>query len=167
MQYAAFWNAKDRLLVFIRSLGVWQVRVLYVYFLLQSRQSVTVIPRSDAESSVCSLHHFTPSVFSGFRVGARHDGYRPPGSKLHICAYWLYIPYTQTGDDPLLSDYYFLLEVRFAEFRGRAVFLTLEYAVEVGQVVEAALVANLGYRHGSVYQQARRVAKAYVDDVVR
>ena len=56
MQYAAFWNAKDRLLVFIRSLGVWQVRVLYVYFLLQSRQSVTVIPRSDAESSVCSLN---------------------------------------------------------------------------------------------------------------
>ena len=75
--------------------------------------------------------------------------------------------YTQTVDDPLLSDNHFLLEVRLAELRGRAVFLALEYAVEVRQVVEAALVANLGYRHGGVYQQARRVAETYVDDVVR
>ena len=32
----------------------------HVYILPQSRQSVTVIPRSDAESSVCNLRRLMP-----------------------------------------------------------------------------------------------------------
>ena len=48
------------------------------------RHSVIVIPRSDAESSVCSQRHFMPLMFSGFRVGARNDNYRVPHLKTII-----------------------------------------------------------------------------------
>ena len=50
-----------------------------VHILLQSRQSVTVIPRYDAESSVYSQYRLKSWMFSIFRVVARNDGYRLPG----------------------------------------------------------------------------------------
>ena len=43
------------------------------------RLSVTVIPRSDAESKEHPVHQTVYAVFTGFRVGARNDSYRQPG----------------------------------------------------------------------------------------
>ena len=51
------------------------------YILPQSRLSVTVMPHSDAASSACSLFRLAYRVFSGCRIGVRHDGYRLPGLK--------------------------------------------------------------------------------------
>ena len=42
---------------------------------------VTVIPRSDAESSTQARNG--PVVYTGCRILVRHDGYRPPGSNPH------------------------------------------------------------------------------------
>ena len=53
----------------------------HVYILPQARRSVTVMPHSDAASSVCSLFRLAYRVFSGCRIGVRHDGYRLPGLK--------------------------------------------------------------------------------------
>ena len=59
-----------------------------VYFYLfiinnrfQVRHSVIVIPRSDAESSVCGQRKSVSLASSGFRVGARNDNYRVPHLK--------------------------------------------------------------------------------------
>ena len=53
----------------------------HVYILPQARRSVTVMPHSDAASSVCSLFRLAYRVFSGCRIGVRHDSYRLPGLK--------------------------------------------------------------------------------------
>ena len=65
-----------------------------------------------------------------------------------------------------ISENDFFLPVVFPEFLGRAALLLLEDAVEVGQVVEPALVANLGDGHGGIDQHAGCVADADVDDIV-
>ena len=51
----------------------------HVYILPQARRSVTVMPHSDAASSVCSLFRLAYRVFYGCRIGVRHDSYRLPG----------------------------------------------------------------------------------------
>ena len=52
--------------------------VIIVLNCFHSRHSVTVMPRADAASIVCSLCHLALFVYSVCRVGARHDGYREP-----------------------------------------------------------------------------------------
>ena len=52
-----------------------------VHIQLQPRLSVTVMPHSDAASSVCCQHHLLYKHFSRCRIGVRHDGYRQPGSE--------------------------------------------------------------------------------------
>ena len=86
MQKAVFYTPKGRLLhrdlppfEVIRSSGVWNIKPISANIQLRARQSVTVIPRSDAESSVCSQYRLESWMFSGFRVGARNDSYRLPG----------------------------------------------------------------------------------------
>lgn len=67
----------------------------------------------------------------------------------------------------LESDDYFVLFIKCPEVaRGIASF-GLEYAVEIGKVVESAFVAYLGYVLGGVHQGSGRVTEAYVQDVVR
>ena len=56
--------------------------VFIVHNCFQTRHSVIVIPRYDAESSECSQCYLLSLMFSGFRVGARNDGYRVPRLKL-------------------------------------------------------------------------------------
>jgi hypothetical protein len=48
----------------------------------------------------------------------------------------------------------------FPEIFGDAEFLTFKYAVEVGDIVEAAFIGYFGNGVGGVYQHARRVAQA-------
>ena len=62
-------------------------------------------------------------------------------------------------------DYDFFLLVDLAEFTGRHASFGLENPVEVGQVVEAALVADLGDVLRGVYQLAGGLAEPDVDQV--
>ncbi len=53
----------------------------------QVRRSVTVIPRSDAESRKHQECQIILIVNNGFRVGARNDGYRVPHLRLILYDY--------------------------------------------------------------------------------
>jgi len=53
-----------------------------------------------------------------------------------------------------------------SKLRRRAPFLTLEDAIEVTHIVISALKAYLGDGLGGVYQHARGISHAYVDDVI-
>ena len=53
--------------------------------LFQARRSVAVMPHSDAASRVCSLYRLKSRMFSGCRIGVRHDNYRPPGLWHGVC----------------------------------------------------------------------------------
>ncbi len=64
------------------------------------------------------------------------------------------------------SDQNLVALVILAEFLGRAVFLFLEDAVEIADVVEAAFVAYLSYGGRAVDEHARCRADADVDYVV-
>ena|GEM_PF-2186801 len=64
------------------------------------RYSVIVIPRYDAESSGCNQRHFTPLMFSGFRVVARNDDYRAPHLNFIYTIILLYFSSNRTADDP-------------------------------------------------------------------
>ena len=68
LQKTAFRNAKNHLLRFIHSLFGWFLRVLPVHILPQSRQSVTVMPHSDAASRVHSLYRLISRMFTGCRI---------------------------------------------------------------------------------------------------
>ena len=48
---------------------------------VQARRSVAVMPHSVAASSVASLQHLAYWMFTGCRIGVRHDSYRLPGLK--------------------------------------------------------------------------------------
>ena len=50
----------------------------HAYILPQTRRSVTVMPHSDAASRVHSLYRLMSRMFTGCRIGVRHDGYRLP-----------------------------------------------------------------------------------------
>ena len=61
----------------------------------------------------------------------------------------------------------FFLPIVFAELFGRTIFLLLENTVEVGQVVESALITDFGHGHGRVYQQAAGKTDTDIDDIIR
>jgi hypothetical protein len=50
----------------------------YAFPIFQMRLSVTVMPHADAASSVFNQRHLVFLLFSGCRIGVRHDGYREP-----------------------------------------------------------------------------------------
>ena len=66
-----------------------------------------------------------------------------------------------------ISENDFFLPVVFPEFLGRAALLLLEDAVEVGQVVEPALVTDLGHIPCGIHKHPGGKAKTDVDYVVR
>ena len=53
-----------------------------------------------------------------------------------------------------------------AEFCGRTTFLSLKDAIEVAHVVITALKTDFGNGLGGVYQQARGISQAYIDDII-
>jgi len=53
-----------------------------------------------------------------------------------------------------------------SKLRWRASFLTLEDAIEVTHIVISALKAYLGDGLGGIYQHARGIPHAYIDDVI-
>ena len=53
-----------------------------------------------------------------------------------------------------------------AEFCGRTTFLSLKDAIEVAHVVITALKTDFGNGLGGVYQHARGISHAYIDDVI-
>ena len=48
------------------------------------RHLVIVMPHADAASTECSRCHLTLFVYSGCRIGVRHDDYRVPHLKTII-----------------------------------------------------------------------------------
>jgi len=58
--------------------NVKALRLHSEHCIFQVRLSVVVIPRSDAESSVCNQRHLTFLMCSGCRIDVRHDDYRVP-----------------------------------------------------------------------------------------
>lgn len=61
---------------------------------------------------------------------------------------------------------YFLLPIVFTEFFRRTTFLLLEYTVEVGEIVETALITDFSDRHRGVYQQPRCKPQTNIDYIV-
>lgn len=53
-----------------------------------------------------------------------------------------------------------------AEDFRRLPFLLFEDAVEIGDVIESTIIADLGYRCGGVYQQAARMSETHIYDIV-
>ena len=86
VRLTAFWNAKDRISGSNANL-LDSAKIFTLYFIHTpngytqplARRSVTVIPRSDAESSKHPKCQTVQIAYTGFRVGARNDSYRPPG----------------------------------------------------------------------------------------
>ena len=64
------------------------------------------------------------------------------------------------------SDDDFALVVVASEGSGRATFLLLEDAVEVADIVEAAVVAYFSHVDVCIDELARGIAEACLDDVV-
>ena len=65
------------------------------------------------------------------------------------------------------SDEHPFLPVILTELFRRAGFLLPEYPVEIRQVVESALIADFGYRHGRIHQQPYSISQTDVNDIVR
>lgn len=65
-----------------------------------------------------------------------------------------------------MLDNHFRLSVVVSVFRWRAAFLSFEDTIEVAHIVISALKAYLGDGLGGVYQHARGISHAYIDDVI-
>ena len=55
------------------------------------------------------------------------------------------------SDINMILEYGFFVSVVLSEFYGRTIFLFLENAIKVGQIVETAFIADFSDGHGSIY----------------
>lgn len=68
--------------------------------------------------------------------------------------------------DTILSYHQLLFPIVLTEFLRRASLLPLEHAVEIGQIVEAAVIAHLSNGTRRIHQQARGKAQTDINNIV-
>ena len=123
------------------------------------RSGDQVLDAHGGDGEILDLRDVTAGDGRQDRQEQGSDPYFPP--KLHAKTV------QQFTKIAIFSDNHLVLLVHRPEFPRRGPALGLEDAVEIGQVVEAALVADFGNVPRRVHQQPGGVAQLDVDQVVR
>ena len=80
---------------------------------------------------------------------------------------YLLNPWNNAGQNTIQLLYYqFLFPVALPELFGRHSLLALEKAVEIGEIVEAAIVSYFGNGALRVYQQTGGITQTDINDIV-